>query len=68
VQRLVLAGGGSQLLGLDSYLSQRLSYPVEVAQPLRNIATAGISISATQSLQYATALGLARRALVKITL
>ena len=68
VQRIILTGGGAQLSGLDGYLSKQLHHDVEIAQPLRNISTRKQNLTSAQSLQYSTALGLARRALIKIVL
>ncbi|MFI5305071.1 MAG: type IV pilus biogenesis protein PilM, partial [Nitrospiria bacterium] len=37
IDRICLSGGGSKLKGLVPYLSEKLSLPVEVANPFKNI-------------------------------
>ena len=37
VQKILISGGGSKLLGLSEELSQRLELPVEILDPFRNI-------------------------------
>lgn len=37
VQKILISGGGSKLVGLADELSQRLELPVEVLDPFRNI-------------------------------
>lgn len=64
VERTLLAGGGSQLLGLPEYLSAALGHPVAPANPLAGVDTRQFPLTPAQGLQYATALGLARRAMV----
>lgn len=68
LQRLVITGGGAQLPGLKNYLQQAVKLPVDLAAPLKNIVSKHINLTNDQALQYSTALGLARRALIKQTL
>lgn len=66
VAKTLLTGGGSQLAGLAAYLTPQLGHPVELALPLARIATRQFRLTPGQGLQYATALGLARRAMVPV--
>ena len=66
VERTLLTGGGAPLVGLAEYLSPLLGHPVQLAQPLTGIATRQFVLTPGQGLQYATALGLARRAMIPV--
>lgn len=68
LQRLIITGGGAQMRGLAEFLQQQLQVKVCVAQPLKNINYQKIKLNPGQDLQYSTALGLARRALIKQSL
>lgn len=61
--RIIICGGGANLMGMDSYLSLLLRKTVEVANPwegIYNIRAGEIPpISRSESLFYTTALGLA---------
>ena len=65
----LLCGGDSLLIGLPSYLSNKLRLPVQIGNPLINIASFGkrgksadgFSLSKKESLVYTIALGLALR-------
>ena len=37
VQKILISGGGSKLVGLAQELSERLELPVEILNPFRNI-------------------------------
>lgn len=67
VAELLLAGGESNLYGLDTYLSSSLKVPVRMADPfasIRNELKVSIPpISKSESLAFATAIGLAVRRL-----
>lgn len=65
LQRLIITGGGAQMRGLAEYLQQQLNVAVTIAQPLKNIDHKKVKLEPGQDLQYSTALGLARRALIK---
>ncbi|MEO8216574.1 MAG: type IV pilus assembly protein PilM [Acidobacteriota bacterium] len=41
VDRVVIAGGGSGVLNLDSILREKFSIPVEIMDPFRNVAVSG---------------------------
>lgn len=63
VDTVVLCGGGSNMVGLLPYLSQRLSVPVELGNPWVNVRLGGRLplIERKRSVQYSTAIGLALR-------
>jgi type IV pilus assembly protein PilM len=63
IDTVVLCGGGSNMAGLLSYLSQRLGLPVELGDPWVNVAMGNHlpSIERKRSVQYSTAIGLALR-------
>lgn len=64
IQKVYLCGGDSNLAGFAEYLAQGLSVPVELANTLVNVNTLDEyvpEISFSDSLRYATALGLALR-------
>lgn len=65
LQNLIVTGGGAQMPGLIEFLQSRLGLQIEMAKPLANIDTAKVKVTDAESQQYATALGLARRALIK---
>lgn len=64
IQKVYLCGGDSNLAGFAEYLAQGLSVPVELANTLVNVNTLDEyvpEISFSDSLRFATALGLALR-------
>ena len=64
VEKIVLCGGDSNLVGFGEYLSWGLGLPVEVANVMVNVNTLDVyvpEISFNDSLRYATAIGLALR-------
>lgn len=64
IQKIYLCGGDSNLTGFASYLASGLSSPVELANAMVNVNTLDAyipEISFSDSLRYATALGLALR-------
>lgn len=64
IQKVYLCGGDSNLAGLAGYLASGLSIPVELANTLVNVNTLNEyipEISFSDSLSYATAIGLALR-------
>ena len=65
ITKVVLCGGGSNLMGLDSFLSVELKIAVERANPWVNILKPPLrevpDLSYENSLGYTTALGLALR-------
>jgi len=65
VKKIILCGRGSNLLGLKEFLSQELKLPVELGNPLVNLAlTAKESpIPKKDLLGYTVAIGLAKRAI-----
>ncbi|XOB42107.1 MAG: type IV pilus assembly protein PilM [Candidatus Nealsonbacteria bacterium] len=65
VSKIILCGGGSNLKGLPELLSMELKLPVEIGNPWINIIKeeGEASLTKEQSLAYATALGLALRAI-----
>jgi type IV pilus assembly protein PilM len=60
VHRVLLSGGSADLKNLDKYLHQELRLPVEILNPLKNIA-GGESVPQTVAPQLAIAVGLAVR-------
>ncbi len=67
VQRLILSGGNANIIGVAEYLESVLSMPVEIGNVWHNVYPEGVvpPIHATQSLEYATAIGLALRSVVR---
>lgn len=63
IDRVVLCGGGSNMLGLLPYVSQRLRLPVELGNPWVNVELGKHVplIERKRSVQYSTAIGLALR-------
>ncbi|MEK7085199.1 MAG: pilus assembly protein PilM, partial [Patescibacteria group bacterium] len=64
IERLYLAGGDSNLAGFSDYLSYELKIPTRLASPWVNITDFEHyvpEIAASESLSYATAIGLALR-------
>ena len=66
VGRIILCGGGANLIGLTDFLSYNLGLPVEVGNPLINISKftcfkKGEIPKKEEMLSYTTALGLALR-------
>jgi len=59
VKKVFLCGGGANLKGLTSLLSQQLELPVEIGNPWINVVKEGKPLE--ESLKYATAIGLALR-------
>jgi len=71
VSKILLCGGGANLKGLPDLLSLELNLPVELANPWINILPEnqiGVAeLSSSESLKYATALGLALRGIKENT-
>ncbi|MDD4830911.1 MAG: type IV pilus assembly protein PilM [Candidatus Pacebacteria bacterium] len=64
IKKLIICGGGASLKGLENLLSLELKSDVEIAAPWIGIANKqNPDMPMEKSLKYATALGLARRAL-----
>ncbi len=65
VKKIILCGRGSNLLGLKEFLSQELKLPVELGNPLINLALTirESPISKKDLLGYTVAIGLAKRAI-----
>ncbi len=64
IEKIILSGGGANLLGLPEYLSASLRVPVEVGNPWVNVNTFENyvpPVTKNRSLGYATATGLALR-------
>lgn len=64
IEKIILSGGGANLLGLPEYLSASLKVPVEVGNPWINLNSFERyipPITKNQSLGYATVAGLALR-------
>ncbi len=64
IEKIILSGGGANLLGLTEYLSASLKVPVEVGNPWINLNSFDRyipPIKKNQSLGYATVAGLALR-------
>ncbi len=69
VARIVLAGGNANIAGLPEYLAAGLGVPVEIGNVWRNIYSFEEyvpPISANESLEYATVMGLALRSLLRL--
>ena len=66
LQKIVLSGGGSLLKGLVKFLSEELGMSVELGNPWVNVSAQPPSnlppLSLQESVRYATAIGLAMRA------
>jgi type IV pilus assembly protein PilM len=66
VSKILLCGGGANLKGLPELLSLELKLPVEISNPWINIPaknqTGALAMPFEKSLEYATAIGLALRA------
>lgn len=67
ISKIILCGGGANLIGLDIFLAQQLRIPVEIGNPWVNIIDKKSKkiplISREKSLYFSTALGLAMRGL-----
>lgn len=67
VQKVVLAGGGANLLGLPEFLEKTLKVQVEIGDPWINVMKESSrdipALPLTDALRYTTALGLALRGL-----
>lgn len=64
IEKIILSGGGANLLGLPEYLSASLRVPVEIGNPWINLNSFDNYIppvTKNRSLGYATAVGLALR-------
>jgi len=65
VKKILLCGGGANLIGLTNFLSNELNLPVEPANPWINILPKVqekiLGLSSEKSLSYTTAIGLALR-------
>ncbi len=64
IQKIYLCGGGASLAGLSEYFAQKFSIPIEHANVMVNVNTLESyipQISFSDSLRFATALGLALR-------
>jgi type IV pilus assembly protein PilM len=63
ITKISLSGGGAKLLNLDDALSQNLKIKIRKCDPLTNIKTNDVEFQ-KDAMQYATAIGLAVRALI----
>jgi type IV pilus assembly protein PilM len=68
VDRVLLAGGGASLKGLDAYLKQAMGVPVERFDPFATCDVSGLPADEAEALaaaphEFATALGLAQSSL-----
>lgn len=63
ITKISLSGGGAKLLKLGNALSKNLNLKIKKCDPLVNIKTSDIKFQ-KDALQYATAIGLAMRALI----
>jgi len=66
IEKIILCGGDSNLIGLPEYLSDTLNLPVKLANPWINIVSSENyipEIDFRESLMYATAIGLALRSI-----
>lgn len=65
LKKIILCGGGSNLKGLDNFLSQKLQLKIIIGNPWSNILSRPLKevpeLPYEESLRYATALGLALR-------
>ena len=70
VSEILLLGGDANLFGLTTYLSSVLKIPARVADPFARFTETGVrfipDIPKNQSLEYATAIGLAMRERMKL--
>jgi type IV pilus assembly protein PilM len=60
INKILISGGSANIKNLDRYLSQELKIPVEIFNPLKNIA-GGETVPENIALQMAIAAGLAAR-------
>jgi type IV pilus assembly protein PilM len=68
VSRVVLAGGNANVAGVAEYLEATLGVPVEIGNVWNHVLSFDAqvpNISATESLEYTTAVGLALRSLMR---
>jgi type IV pilus assembly protein PilM len=65
IKDMIICGGGSNLIGLDKFLSEQLHIDVQIGDPLVNIAESKKSIIDIDLLSFAVAIGLALRGLNK---
>jgi len=65
IKRMIVCGGGGNLIGLDKFLQQEMNMPVEIGNPLVNIYDdpKKSPIPKDQLLNFAVAIGLALRGL-----
>jgi type IV pilus assembly protein PilM len=69
IEHIYLSGGGANMKGLPEFLAYAVDVGVSVANPWVNVAPADVyipPITATESLGYAAAIGLALRSLHRI--
>jgi type IV pilus assembly protein PilM len=63
IKDMIICGGGSNLIGLDKFLSEQLHIEVKIGNPLVNIAEAKKSMLGIDLLSFTVAIGLALRGL-----
>lgn len=65
IEKIILCGGGANLKGLAAYMAKKLNKNVEIGDPWTNINLKGgaNAINKENSIRYATAIGLALRAI-----
>jgi Tfp pilus assembly PilM family ATPase len=60
---MIICGGGSNLIGLDKFLSEQLHIGVTIGNPLVNVAESKRTITDIDLLSFTVAIGLALRGL-----
>ncbi len=64
IEKIIICGGGANLVGLNNYLNDKLKIPVEVGNPWVNVLkdpNKDQPLSPEKSIKYTTAIGLALR-------
>ncbi len=60
IKKIILTGGGANMLSIDKYLTQELDLPVTIANPLKQIDNKqSLSLTAETAQSFTTAIGLA---------